>query len=121
MRARARAGENALMATVQVLKKKVEKLEQMLAPKPKEQLWILMWLGNPGGGLYGHGRIEVYSGETKPCSDEEELAIMRESWEARGHKCWGRKREEPVSFEEYLKHFDYLKRKPDKKNGKDGT
>jgi len=108
------------MTTVQVLKKKVEKLEQMLAPKHKEQLWILMWLGNQGG-LYGHGRIEVYSGETKPCSDEEELAIIRESWEARGHKCWGRKGEEHVSFEEYLKHFEYLKTKQDKKSEKNGA
>ena len=51
------------MPTVQVLRKKVEKLEQMLAPKHKEQLWILMWLGNREGGLYGHGRARARRGE----------------------------------------------------------
>jgi hypothetical protein len=41
-----------------------------------------------------------------PCSDEEEVQIMRENYEDNGHRFFGQGDE--LSFPEYLERFSYL-------------
>ena len=71
------------MATVQVLKKKVEKLEQMLAPKPKVDLVVVWGFGRDDEphGKYGYRKLHIYTGEKESCTEEEELKLLREAYE----------------------------------------
>ena len=91
---------------LKTIKKRVEKIEEKLSVKHREPFYILMWLGK-GGGLYGHGRINVYGGEIIPCSDEEEMEIMRDHWEREDRRLYGKGPQ--ISFEEYLEAHEYLK------------
>jgi len=89
---------------------RVKRLENVFAVR-LEDYWIdvQMWNGSQGG-IFGHthccvscsGRETVW----RPCSDEEEIAIMRRYYENEGHKLFGKGAE--VSFVEYLEHFSYL-------------
>ena len=91
---------------LKAIRKRVEKLEEKVRIKHREPFYVLMWIGR-GGGLYGHGRIDVYTGEIMPCSDEEEMEIMRNHWERENRRLYGRGSQ--VSFEEYLRAHEYLK------------
>jgi len=71
------------MATVQVLKKKVEKLEQMLAPKlPDDIVMIFSWgLSEEPHGKYGYRKRHMLTGEVEPIEEKEELEMMREFYD----------------------------------------
>jgi len=85
-------------------------LERVFAVEPKDD-WIdiLMWNGLQGG-IFGHThwRFSESRSQTEwiPCSDEEEIKIMRERYEEDDHRLFGRGSE--VSFAEYLEYFVYL-------------
>jgi len=100
------------MVTLKVsLTKRVEKLEEAFgALQPKDD-WtdFYMW-GGRDGGIFGHSHYRVWKSRGEilhtPCTDEEELEIMRAHYEDEGRKLPGGSAE--VSFAEYLKWFNYL-------------
>jgi hypothetical protein len=89
---------------------RVKRLENVFAVESGDD-WIdiLMWSGSQGG-IFGHAHccVSCSGRETvwRPCSDEEEVAIMRRYYEDEGHKLFGKGAE--VSFVEYLERFSYL-------------
>ncbi|MDH5266186.1 MAG: hypothetical protein OEW62_00755 [Candidatus Bathyarchaeota archaeon] len=90
--------------------RRLKKLEKVFAVEPKDEwLDILMWNGSEGG-IFGHTHCRISLGGNRtewiPCSDEEELEIMREHYEREGHRVYGKGAE--VSFAEYLERFSYL-------------
>jgi hypothetical protein len=90
--------------------RKVRHLEKVfMAGREEEWIDVVMW-GTEHRGVFGHGhiRFEKHSGrsEWKPCSDEEEVELMKRSYEDEEHRMSGRT--EPVSFAEYLEYFSYL-------------
>jgi len=82
------------------LEKRIEKLEDHKMVNATD---VVMWTPI-GGGIFGHSRLH---GKRKtPCSDEEEVAIMRKHYEVDKHRIGGKGEE--VKFEEYLQAFTYL-------------
>ena len=85
-------------------------MEKVFAVEPKDD-WIdiLMWDG-PQGGIFGHAHYRISESRSQteciPCSDVEEIEIMREHYEEDGHRTCGRG--PLVSFAEYLECFSYL-------------
>ncbi len=90
--------------------RRLKKLEKVFAVGPRDE-WIdiLMWNGSQGG-IFGHVHCRLSEGrqqtEWTPCSDEEEIEIMREHYEEDDHRLHGRGPK--VSFAEYLECFSYL-------------
>ncbi|NIN01288.1 MAG: hypothetical protein GTO24_25310 [candidate division Zixibacteria bacterium] len=90
--------------------RRLERLETVFAVSPVDD-WIdiVLWSGSDCG-VFGHTRYRFSKsrGESEwiPCSDEEEIQIMREGYERDGHRLYGRGSE--VSFAEYLERFSYL-------------
>jgi len=90
--------------------RRLKKLEKVFAVKPKDD-WIdiLMWSGSDGG-IFGHTHCRFSESRRKterlPCSDEEEIKIMRRDYEEEGHRFFGKSSD--VSFAEYLERFSYL-------------
>jgi hypothetical protein len=87
--------------THEALKKRVERLEE---EKMVDSTDFVMWWG-PDGGIFGHAHV-IGMNRKVPCSDEEEVEIMREQFEADKHRIWGRGEEVP--FWKYLEAFTYL-------------
>ena len=90
--------------------RRLRNLEKVFAVEPRDD-WIdiLMWNGLQGG-IFGHAhcRLSESRGQTKwiPCSDAEEIAIMREHYERDDCRLHGK--DPLVSFAEYLERFSYL-------------
>jgi len=90
--------------------KRIKNLEKVFAVEPKDD-WIdvRMWNGLDGG-IFGHVhcRFSKSRGETEllPCSDEEEIQIMRDHYEETEHKIPGRN--ERVSFSDFLEYYSFL-------------
>lgn len=102
------------MTTVQVnnraVLRRLRNLERVFDVEPKDD-WIdvVMWNGLQGG-LFGHAhyRISESGGQTEliPCSDGEEIEIMREHFEESEHKIPGTSK--PVGFSKFLEYYSYL-------------
>jgi hypothetical protein len=86
--------------TQEGLKKRVEQLEEKSGVHAID---VVMWTPI-GGGVFGH--IHVIGKRKTPCSDEEEVAIMRADFEKHKHRIGGKGEE--VKFEKYLETFTYL-------------
>jgi len=90
--------------------RRLKKLEKVFATG-SESRWIdiLLWDGLQGG-IFGHTHFRFSEGgrqtQIVPCSDEEEIAIMREHYEDDDRRLHGRGSK--VSFAEYLERFSYL-------------
>jgi len=93
----------------QAVVKRVGNLERVFAVGAEDcGVDCVMWVGN-GGGVFGHAHFTVYSHKAtviKPCSEEEELEIMRAHYEGDGHRLYEQGAE--VSFADYLERFSYL-------------
>lgn len=91
--------------------RRLKKLETVFAVSEPKDDWIdvLMWNGKKGG-TFGHAHYRFSESrnqtEWKPCSDEEEIAIMREHYEDENCRLYGRGSK--LSFVEYLERFSYL-------------
>ena len=89
---------------------RIKRLEKVFAVNPVDD-WIetVMWSVSDCG-VFGHTHYRFSESrrqsEWTPCSDEEEIQMMRESYERDGHRLYGRDPE--VSFAEYLERFSYL-------------
>jgi len=89
--------------------RQLKKLEKVFAVGSEDE-WIdiLMWSAYDGG-IFGHTHCCLYLGGRKtewiPCSDEEEIEIMREHYEEED-RVHGKGAE--MSFAEYLERFSYL-------------
>ena len=94
----------------QAILRRIEKLEKVFAVNPIDD-WIdiVMW-GISDCGVFGHTHYRFSESRRQsewiPCSDEEEIQIMRESFERDGRRLYGRGSE--VSFAEYLERFSHL-------------
>ncbi len=94
----------------QAILRRLKKLEKVFAAG-SESRWIdvLLWDGLQGG-IFGHAHFRFSEDgrqtELRPCSDQEEIAIMREHYEDDDHRLHGRGSK--VSFAEYLESFSYL-------------
>ena len=90
--------------------RRLKTLENVFAVEPKDD-WIdtVMWSAF-NGGIFGHRHYRFSESrnqtEWKPCSDEEEIEIMRGHYERDDCKFYGRGPR--VSFVEYLERFSYL-------------
>ena len=90
--------------------RRLERLEKVFAVNPVDD-WIdvVMWSVS-NCGVFGHTRYRFSESRNRtewvPCSDEEEIRIMRESYERDGRRLYGRGSE--VSFAEYLERFSHL-------------
>ena len=90
--------------------RRLKKLEEVFAVEPKDD-WIdiVMW-NTFHSGIFGHTHYRFsesrHQTEWIPCSDEEEIRIMRGHYEKDDHKIHGRGPR--VSFAEYLERFSYL-------------
>ena len=94
----------------QAILRRVKRLEKVFAVDPVDD-WIdiVMWSVSDCG-VFGHTRYRFSKSRNRtewvPCSDEEEIQIMRESYERDGRRLYGRGSE--VSFAEYLERFSHL-------------
>ena len=92
-----------------ILRRLGELEEVFHAGEPRDD-WVDLYMWDVSGGIFGHShyRFSKSRGETlrTPCSDEEELEIMRAHYEDNGHRLYGKGLE--VSFAEYLEYFSYL-------------
>ena len=85
-------------------------MEKVFAVNPVDD-WIdvVMWSVSDCG-VFGHTRYRFSESRRQsewiPCSDEEEIQIMRESYERDGRRLYGRGSEVP--FAEYLERFSHL-------------
>lgn len=90
--------------------KRLGELEEAFRIIDPEDKWIDVVMWDIPGGIFGHAHhlFRKSDGETvrKPCTDEEELEIMRAYYEDEGHRLYGKGDE--VSFAEYLERSSYL-------------
>ena len=90
--------------------RRLEILERVFAVEPRDD-WIdiVMW-NTSNSGIFGHTHCRLSESRSQtewtPCSEEEEIAIMREHYERDDHRLYGRDPE--VSFAEYLERFSNL-------------
>jgi hypothetical protein len=97
------------MSNLAILRR-LKKLEKVFAVEPRDD-WIdvVMWNGLQGG-IFGHMHCRFSESrrqtEWVPCSDEEEIEIMRDHYEKDDHRFYGRGPK--ASFAEYLERFSYL-------------
>ena len=86
------------------LKKRVERLEEEHGVNPVE---AVMWSVSDAG-IFGHTHVKlsVKGTEKRPCTDDEEIAIMRNAYERDKQRIWGKGEEVP--FHTYLETFTYL-------------
>ena len=108
-RIRGRWRESGSLSKRAILRR-VEELERVFAVGEFGDDWVdvLMWSGR-NGGVFGHVCFRCSKrGETRwlPCSDEEEVEIMRGHYEDERRRLYGRGAE--ISFAEYLEQFSYL-------------
>jgi hypothetical protein len=89
---------------------RVEKLEKILRALQPQDDWQDFYMWNCVGGIFGHShyRFSRSRGEITwiPCTDEEELEIMRRQYENDDKRLYGKGAE--ISFAEYLEWFSYL-------------
>ena len=90
------------------IERKLRKLEEILLVDESADDWIdiVRWEGKEGGAFgHVHWRFSPSRCEHQiiPCSDEEEIMIMRQQYESDNHRLSGREAEE--SFSEYLERF----------------
>lgn len=92
-----------------MLLRRIERLERAYSVDRDEWIDVLLWEGSKGG-VFGHChfRLAMDGGKSEwiACTEEEELALMRESYEEEEHKLLGKG--EPVAFSQYLERFSYL-------------
>lgn len=94
----------------QAILKRLRKLEKVFSVELRDD-WIdvLMWDGSQGG-IFGHTHFRFSESGRQtvrlPCSDGEEVEIMREHYEDDDHRLYGKG--SSVSFAEYLERFSYL-------------
>jgi len=90
--------------------RRLRNLEKVFAVESRDD-WIdvLMWNGLQGG-IFGHAHCRFSESRSRtewtPCSDAEEIEIMREHYERDDRRFYGRGSE--LSFAEYLERFSYL-------------
>ena len=94
----------------QAILRRVKRLEKVFTVNPVDDwIEIVMWSVSDCG-VFGHTRYRFSESrnctEWIPCSDEEEIQIMRESYERDGRRLYGKGSE--VSFAEYLERFSDL-------------
>ncbi|MDH5266610.1 MAG: hypothetical protein OEW62_02900 [Candidatus Bathyarchaeota archaeon] len=97
------------MSNLAILRR-LKKLEKVFAVEPRDDwLDIVMWTGSDGG-VFGHAHCRFSRSRNRtewiPCSDEEEIEIMRGHYEKDSHRLYGKGPR--VSFREYLERFSYL-------------
>jgi len=104
-----RSIEETPMRNQRILRR-LEILERVFAVEPRDD-WIdiVMW-NTSNSGIFGHTHCRLSESRSQtewtPCSEEEEIAIMREHYERDDHRLYGRDTE--VSFAEYLERFSNL-------------
>lgn len=89
--------------------RRLVRLESVIGVSEDDWIDLVMWIGREGG-IFGHmhsrfskSRLES---QMVPCSDEEEVQIMRGKYRNDGHRFFGQGDE--LSFPEYLERFSYL-------------
>lgn len=90
--------------------RKVRKLEREIVGDLENDVTdVVMWSGSDGG-IFGHVHYRfcrsLMEQEIVPCSDEEEVEVMRQHYEIEKHRIWGNGDE--VAFWKYLEAFSYL-------------
>jgi hypothetical protein len=89
--------------------RRLVRLESVIGVSEDDWIDVVMWIGREGG-IFGHmhSRFSKSRMESQlvPCSDEEEVQIMRGKYEDEGHRFCGQGDE--LSFPEYLERFSYL-------------
>jgi len=84
----------------QTILRKLKTLEKVFSVK-KEPIDIIMWMGEPHGGKYGYAHItfnEAWEAKFKPCTPNEEMAVLHDTYENMNVDYKKR-----VSFEEFLR------------------
>lgn len=89
--------------------RRLVRLESVIGVSDDDWLDVVMW-DVRGGGIFGHVHYRFsksrMENQSVPCSDEEEVQIMRGKYEDDGHRFFGQGDE--LSFSEYLERFSYL-------------
>lgn len=89
--------------------RRLVRLESAIDVSEDDWVDIVTWDAR-GGGIFGHVHIRFsrsrQESQMVPCSDEEEVQIMRGKYEDDGHRFFGQGDE--LSFPEYLERFSYL-------------
>jgi hypothetical protein len=89
--------------------RRLVRLESVIGVSEDDWIDVVMWIGREGG-IFGHmhSRFSKSRMESQlvPCSDEEEVQIMRGKYEDDGCRFFGNGDE--LSFPEYLERFSYL-------------
>lgn len=69
---------------VRAIAKRIEKIEEKVAPKPKADLVVVWCFGSDDEphGKYGYRKLHVHTGEKEACTEEEELELLREAYES---------------------------------------
>ncbi len=85
--------------------KRIERIEDEIVPKPKDDL-VMVWSFGPDDephGKYGYRKLHLHTGEIESCTEEEELELLREAYDAiplearKRTRCWS-------SFENFLEY-----------------
>ena len=89
------------------LRKRVDRLEEEAIGV--SEFDTVIWSASDGG-IFGHAHIRfnknLMKQEIVPCSDEEEIEIMRQHFEIDKHRPWDKG--QYVPFWKYLEEFSYL-------------
>lgn len=93
------------------LLRQLRRLERVFAAGELGDYWIdiVKWEGKKGGAFgHAHWRFSPSRCEQQiiPCSDEEEVEVMRQHYEREKHRFFGQGEE--LSFPDYLERFCYL-------------
>ncbi len=91
--------------------RRLKKLERVFALSEPQDDWVdIILLEGSHGGIFGHLHYRFSESrrknESMPCSDEEEIAIMRDIYEETEHKL--PRASESTSFAEFLEYYSYL-------------
>ncbi len=90
--------------------KRLEKMEQSLLIDEENKLFSFQLMDPVNGGLFGHSHVQyrLHGKDYKkfPCTDEEEIELMRRRYEGDNHKYFGVGEE--LTFPDYLEQYFYF-------------
>jgi hypothetical protein len=89
--------------------RRLERPESTFSAPEDDWIDVIMWSAREGG-IFGHVHYRFSKSRSEnqrvPCSDEEEVEIMRGHYETDEHRFFHRGEE--LSFPDYLERFSYL-------------
>jgi hypothetical protein len=93
------------VTTQAAIQKEIEEIKQRFIP-PKD-IWVIFSFGpdKASHGKYGHRKLNIFTGETEPVDESEELELMRSYYENLPDHCKNKRGPWPT-FEKFLEYHE---------------